>query len=136
MGLLAGHTGSWAAAYPEIVTCHGQFWLPNLEDWSLRFAAEPGGVGQLNPLHPQTYKVVKNVIDEVADMFPDNFFHGGGDEVTAGCWNNSSDIQVPNLNPCVICNAGIMMLGVHFLFLKLVPNTYFCIIARSSTSCS
>jgi hexosaminidase len=94
MGLLAGHTGSWAPAYPEIVTCHGQFWLPNLEDWSLRFAAEPGGVGQLNPLHPQTYKVVKNVINEVADMFPDNFFHGGGDEVTAGCWNNSTDIQV------------------------------------------
>jgi hexosaminidase len=62
--------------------------------WSERFGAEPGGVGQLNPLRAQTYEVVKNVVDEVADMFTDKFFHGGGDEVNQGCWNNSTDIKV------------------------------------------
>lgn len=90
----AGHTGSWALAYPDIVACHDQFWLAPSGLWSERFAAEPGGVGQLNPLRPQTYTVVKNVVDEVADLFPDDFYHGGGDEVAPGCWNNSTDIQV------------------------------------------
>ncbi|KAG0607553.1 hypothetical protein M758_8G037600 [Ceratodon purpureus] len=90
---MPGHTGSWAEAYPDIVACHDQFWLPPPGLWSERFGAEPGGVGQLNPLRSQTYKVVKNVVDEVADMFSDNFFHGGGDEVNQGCWNNSTDIR-------------------------------------------
>lgn len=90
---MPGHTGSWAEAYPEIVACHGEFWLAPSGQWEDRFAAEPGGVGQLNPLLPQTYKVVKNVIDEVAHLFPDGFFHGGGDEVNFGCWNNNTDIR-------------------------------------------
>lgn len=90
----AGHTGSWSGAYPEIVTCHDQFWLPPGTPWSLRMASEPGWPGQLNPLHSQTYKVVKNVVHEVALLFPDDFYHGGGDEVNPGCWEHSPDILV------------------------------------------
>ncbi len=89
-----GHTGSWSGAYPEVVTCRDQFWLQPGAPWGLRMASEPGWPGQLNPLHPLTYKVVKNLIEEVASLFPDNFFHGGGDEVNPNCWNNSLDIQV------------------------------------------
>lgn len=28
------------------------------------------------------------------DLFSDDFYHGGGDEVAPGCWNNSTDIKV------------------------------------------
>jgi hexosaminidase len=90
---MPGHTGSWSGAYPEVVTCHDQFWLQPGAPWGLRMASEPGWPGQLNPLHPLTYKVVKNLVEEVASLFPDNFFHGGGDEVNPNCWNNSLDIQ-------------------------------------------
>lgn len=76
------------------MTCLDEFWLAPSGVWSERFAAEPGGVGQLNPLRPQTYTVVQNVINEVAELFSDDFYHGGGDEVAPGCWNNSSDIRV------------------------------------------
>jgi hexosaminidase len=55
-------------------------------------ASEPGA-GQLNPLNPNTYKVVQNVIDDVASLFPENFYHGGSDEVVPGCWKKDSDIQ-------------------------------------------
>ncbi|KAJ7562242.1 hypothetical protein O6H91_03G060500 [Diphasiastrum complanatum] len=87
-----GHTASWGVAYPEIVVCNNQFWVPPGVAWVDRFANEPGP-GQLNPLNPKTYEVYKNVVDDLANMFPDTFFHAGGDEIKAGCWKNSTDIQ-------------------------------------------
>ncbi|BBN00792.1 hexosaminidase [Marchantia polymorpha subsp. ruderalis] len=83
-----GHTASWGGAHPDIVTCLDEFWLPNPADWSQRLASEPGS-GQLNPLMDKTYEVVKNVIDEVAALFSDHFFHAGGDEVAPACWKRS-----------------------------------------------
>lgn len=68
------------------------FWLPPGADWPDRLATEPG-TGQLNPLNPDTYKVVRNVIDDLASLFPDNFFHGGADEVIPNCWKTDPIIQ-------------------------------------------
>ncbi|CAI0556258.1 unnamed protein product [Linum tenue] len=86
------HTGSWAGAYPDIITCADKFWWPAGSPWADRLAAEPG-TGQLNPLHPKTYEVVGNVINDIASMFPEPFFHGGADEVTPGCWKADPSIQ-------------------------------------------
>lgn len=80
-----GHTGSWAEAYPDIVTCANMFWGDG-------FAAEPG-TGQLNPLKSKTYKVLKNVIHDVAALFPETFYHAGVDEVAPGCWKADLSIQ-------------------------------------------
>ncbi|KAM7269620.1 hypothetical protein ACFE04_025117 [Oxalis oulophora] len=87
-----GHTGSWAAAYPEIVSCANMFWWPAGVLWADRLASEPG-TGQLNPLNPKTYQVVKNVIKDVATMFPEPFFHSGADEIVPGCWKADQNIQ-------------------------------------------
>lgn len=89
---IAAHTGSWAKAYPDIVTCEDMFWLPAGADWADRLATQPG-TGQLNPLNPDTYKVVHNMIHDIASLFPDSFFHGGADEVVPACWKNDSSIQ-------------------------------------------
>ncbi|CAN8306187.1 unnamed protein product [Cochlearia groenlandica] len=86
-----GHTGSWGEAYPEIVTCGNMFWWPAGKSWEDRLASEPG-TGQLNPLIPKTYEVVKNVVRDVVKQFPEPFFHGGGDEVIPGCWKTDSTI--------------------------------------------
>ena len=86
------HTGSWAGAHPEIVTCANMFWWPAGTEWEDRLASEPG-TGQLNPLHPKTYQVVQNVIKDVLSLFPGNFIHGGGDEVIPGCWKTDPIIQ-------------------------------------------
>ncbi|KAH7661818.1 hexosaminidase protein [Dioscorea alata] len=88
-----GHSLSWAGAYPEIVTCANQFWLPNgPDDWAHRLASEPGP-GQLNPLHPRTYEVLHNVFRDSASLFPDPFFHSGADELNPLCWSSDPSIQ-------------------------------------------
>ncbi|KAL2511585.1 Beta-hexosaminidase 2 [Abeliophyllum distichum] len=89
---MPAHTGSWAEAYPEIVTCANMFWWPAEVEWADRFASEPG-TGQLNPLNPKTYEVVKNVINDVATMFPDSFYHAGADEILPNCWKVDPSIQ-------------------------------------------
>ncbi|KAL2932426.1 Beta-hexosaminidase 2 [Bienertia sinuspersici] len=86
------HTGSWAGAHPEIVTCAGMFWWPAGSDWADRLASQPG-TGQLNPLHPKTYQVMKKVIRDIVSLFPDPFYHSGGDEVISGCWKVDPTIQ-------------------------------------------
>ncbi|KAH7437534.1 hypothetical protein KP509_05G076700 [Ceratopteris richardii] len=79
-----GHSGAWAGAYPDIVTCHDKFWLPDM-------ALEPAP-GQLNPLLDETYRVVKNVINDIAALFTDSLFHGGMDEPVPACWKSDPDI--------------------------------------------
>ncbi|KAH9326982.1 hypothetical protein KI387_007160 [Taxus chinensis] len=87
-----GHSASWAGAYPDIVTCAGMFWSEPGTSWSDRLASEPGA-GQLNPLKTQTYTVVENVVDDVAALFPENFFHAGADEVVTGCWKTDPEVK-------------------------------------------
>ncbi|KAG2670658.1 hypothetical protein I3760_14G096200 [Carya illinoinensis] len=87
-----GHTGSWAEAYPEIVACANMFWWPAGSEWADRLASEPG-TGHLNPLNPKTYQVLKNVIHDVAALFPEPFFHSGADEIIPGCWKADPAIQ-------------------------------------------
>ncbi|KAI3448959.1 hypothetical protein Pfo_005624 [Paulownia fortunei] len=89
---MPAHTGSWAEAYPEIVTCANMFWWPAEAEWGDQLAAEPG-TGQLNPLNPKTYQVVRNVIHDVVAMFPDQFYHAGADEITPNCWKIDASIQ-------------------------------------------
>ncbi|KAL2491423.1 Beta-hexosaminidase 2 [Abeliophyllum distichum] len=89
---MPAHTGSWAEAYPEIVTCANMFWWPAESQWPDRLASEPG-TGQLNPLHPKTYQVVKNVVHDVATMFRDELYHAGADEVVPNCWKTDPSIQ-------------------------------------------
>uniref|UniRef100_A0A2N9EX30 Plant heme peroxidase family profile domain-containing protein n=1 Tax=Fagus sylvatica TaxID=28930 RepID=A0A2N9EX30_FAGSY len=87
-----GHTGSWAEAYPEIVTCVNMFWWPAGSKWEDRLASEPG-TGHLNPLNPKTYQVLKRVIQDVATLFPEPFYHAGADEIIPGCWKADPTIQ-------------------------------------------
>ncbi|CAO3609085.1 unnamed protein product [Mucor hiemalis] len=89
---MPAHTGSWALAHKDITTCTGIFYLDETNEWSNRFAAEPG-TGQLNPLLNKTYEIVNQVITEVASLFPDGWFHGGGDEPIYNCWNQDEGIR-------------------------------------------
>ncbi|XP_051143875.1 beta-hexosaminidase 2 [Andrographis paniculata] len=87
---MPAHTGSWAGAYPDIVTCANMFWWPAGE--SAPYAAEPG-TGQLNPMNPKTFEIVKNVVRDAVSMFPEKLYHGGADEVNPKCWETDPAIQ-------------------------------------------
>ncbi|PHZ11626.1 uncharacterized protein RHIMIDRAFT_238293 [Rhizopus microsporus ATCC 52813] len=88
---MPAHTGSWGLSHKDIVTCAGIHYLDPSNDWSERFAEEPG-TGQLNPVLQKTYDVVGNVIEEVASLFSDGWYHGGGDEPIYKCWEQDKDV--------------------------------------------
>lgn len=71
------------------------FCLPNGEinrsndNWETHTAVEPNP-GQLDILNDKTYEVTAKVYKELAELFPDNWFHIGGDELHLNCYNFSS----------------------------------------------
>ncbi|XVF17340.1 hypothetical protein REPUB_Repub10bG0112300 [Reevesia pubescens] len=90
--------------------CRGKFYNPlnetcerklQIVDKDDRLASEPR-TGHLNPLNPKTYQVFKNVICDVAILFPETFFHGEVDEIIHGCWKADPTIQ------SFLSNGGIL----------------------------
>ncbi|KAL5218719.1 hypothetical protein ABZP36_019403 [Zizania latifolia] len=86
---MPGHAGSWAGAYPEIVTCANKFWASKAKP---ALASEPG-TGQLNPLNPKTYRVAHDVLRDLVALFPDPYLHGGADEVNTACWEDDPVVR-------------------------------------------
>jgi len=71
---MPGHVTAWLSACPGLATRPGAY------QPSRRFGPHPGC---LNPHCEHTYTVVRKILTEVAEIFPDNFVHVGGDEVSA-----------------------------------------------------
>ncbi|EEQ92352.1 beta-N-acetylhexosaminidase [Blastomyces dermatitidis ER-3] len=88
---MPGHSAKgWEDIDPKLIACANSWWSNDV--WPLHTAVEPNP-GQLDIIYPETYKVVENVYKEVKQLFPDNFFHTGGDEVHPNCFNFSSIIR-------------------------------------------
>ncbi|KAJ2948811.1 hypothetical protein O0L34_g8069 [Tuta absoluta] len=74
-----GHTSSWGAAYPNLLTkCYRN--------------GEVSGLGPMNPIRNTTYKLLKDLFQEVQGIFPDHYIHVGGDEVELQCWQSNPEI--------------------------------------------
>ena len=77
-----GHTGAWFPGYPELASSAGPF--------------APGGGGGgavMDPSKESTYAFLDGFIGEMTGLFPDPYFHIGGDEVNPRAWNQSESIQ-------------------------------------------
>ncbi|KAJ1817426.1 Glucosamine-6-phosphate isomerase (Glucosamine-6-phosphate deaminase) (GNPDA) (GlcN6P deaminase), partial [Coemansia sp. RSA 2599] len=81
-----GHTYVVGLAFPELVSCMNK--QPNWDD----YAAEPPS-GQLNIAKPESINFTKEIFDEYAELFSDNVFHLGGDEVNRACWTEDPDVK-------------------------------------------
>ncbi|KAM5432390.1 woronin body major protein [Microsporum ferrugineum] len=85
-----GHSSSgWRQIDPELVSC-GNSWWSN-DDWPKHTAVEPNP-GQLDPAYDKTYEVLTNIYGELSDLFEDEMFHLGGDELQPNCYNFSSHV--------------------------------------------
>jgi hexosaminidase len=85
---MPGHASSgWKQVDESILTCHNSWW--SNDDWPKHTAVQPNP-GQLDILNNKTYEVTAKVYKEMATIFPDNWFHIGGDELFANCNNFSS----------------------------------------------
>ena len=81
---MPGHTGSWFPGYPELAAGPGPFQIQR-------------GYGVLDacmdPSKEEVYRFLDGFIGEMAGLFPDEYFHIGGDEVNGKLWNANAAIQ-------------------------------------------
>ncbi|EFA79432.1 beta-N-acetylhexosaminidase [Heterostelium album PN500] len=77
---LPGHAAGWGIGYPDLLAqCPGYAY--NINNIALDIASEG------------TYDFLRNFFTEMTQLFPDAYFHTGGDEVVFGCWTADPAIQ-------------------------------------------
>jgi len=79
---MPGHSRSLFVGYPELASAPGPY------------KVEPGGADAvMDPTREETYKFIDKLIEEMASLFPDDYFHIGGDEVNGSQWDANPKIQ-------------------------------------------
>jgi hexosaminidase len=81
---MPGHSTSFFVGYPEIASGPGPYALDR--KWGVLDPA-------MNPTEEKTYKFLDDFIGEMAKLFPDQYFHIGGDEVNGKEWDANPRIQ-------------------------------------------
>jgi len=74
---MPGHGSSWIMAYPDLAPGKPIKTLPVVYGM-------PTAV--LDPTRKSTYKFISTLVDEMGRIFPDAYFHIGGDEVQGEAW--------------------------------------------------
>jgi len=81
---MPGHSRSWLVAYPELASSPGPYRI------------EPSDAGPdpvIDPTQEATYKFLDKFVEEMGKLFPDAYFHIGGDEVSGKPWDTNPKIQ-------------------------------------------
>jgi len=81
---MPGHCTSWLVGYPEIASSEGPYQIDRT--WGVYDPA-------MDPTNEKTYKFLNEFIGEMAKLFPDQYFHIGGDEVNGKEWDKNPKIQ-------------------------------------------
>ena len=81
---IPGHTQAWLVAYPELATAAGPFEVGR--KWGVY-------ENVLDPSRETTYTFLDAFFEEMTALFPDPYFHIGGDEVLPKQWNESARVQ-------------------------------------------
>ena len=81
---MPGHATSWLVGYPQLGSAPGPYRI--LRNWGVNDPC-------IDPTRETTYQFLDNFIGEMTRLFPDAYFHIGGDEVNGKAWNQSEAIQ-------------------------------------------
>ena len=81
---LPGHSTAWFVGYPELASGPGPYEIER--KWGIFDPA-------MDPTNEKTYKFLDAFIAEMTKLFPDHFFHIGGDEVNGKQWDANPKIQ-------------------------------------------
>jgi hexosaminidase len=81
---MPGHATAWFVGYPELASGKGPYQIER--GWGVFDPA-------MDPTREETYKFLDVFIGEMAALFPDQFFHIGGDEVNGKEWDANPKIQ-------------------------------------------
>jgi hexosaminidase len=81
---MPGHTTSWLVGYPELASAPGPYGIGRT--WGVYD-------GAMDPTREETYEFLDAFFAEMTQLFPDPYFHIGGDEVNGRQWDQSPSIQ-------------------------------------------
>ena len=81
---IPGHTTALLTAYPEFASAPGPYAIERF--WGI---FQP----TMNPAREETYAFLDQLLGEMAGLFPDKYFHIGGDEVDPMQWQKNDAIQ-------------------------------------------
>ncbi|HTU34995.1 MAG TPA: beta-N-acetylhexosaminidase [Candidatus Acidoferrum sp.] len=81
---MPGHSTSWFVGYAELSAGPGPYSIER------RFGIFDQA---MDPTREETYKFLDKFIGEMADFFPDQYFHIGGDEVNGKQWEGNPKVQ-------------------------------------------
>ena len=82
-----GHSLALLSAYPELSTSGGPFQVnPGSTFWNVI-------ENTLDPSNPETYLFLDTIFAELAELFPSQWIHVGGDEATKKFWKESDKVQ-------------------------------------------
>lgn len=79
------HTTSWMVGYPELASGRAPYQIAR--KWGVLDAA-------MDPTKESTYNFLDGFIGEMTALFPDTYFHIGGDECDGKEWNANQQIRV------------------------------------------
>jgi hexosaminidase len=79
-----GHSTAWFVGYPELASGPGPYEIER--KWGVFDPA-------FDPTSERTYKFLDQFFGEMAKLFPDHFFHVGGDEVNGKQWDANPKMQ-------------------------------------------
>jgi hexosaminidase len=81
---MPGHSTAWFVGYPELASAPGPYQIERT--WGIFDPA-------MDPTKESTYKFLDKFIGEMSRLFPDPYFHIGGDEVNGKQWDANPKIQ-------------------------------------------
>ncbi|HTL66304.1 MAG TPA: family 20 glycosylhydrolase [Lacunisphaera sp.] len=81
---MPGHATSWVTAYPELASAPGPYAIER--KWGVFNPV-------LDPTNEAMYQLLDGFLGEMADLFPDEYLHIGGDENNGVQWNANPHIQ-------------------------------------------
>jgi len=81
---MPGHSTAWFVGYPELASGPGPYEIER--KWGIFDPA-------MDPTEERTYKFLDKFIGEMTALFPDKYFHIGGDEVNGKQWDANPKIQ-------------------------------------------
>jgi hexosaminidase len=81
---MPGHTTAWFVGYPDLASGKGPYQIER--DWGIFDPA-------MDPTRDSIYKFLDVFVGEMAALFPDPYFHVGGDECNGKEWDSNPRIQ-------------------------------------------
>lgn len=79
-----GHSTAWFVGHPELASGPGPYEIER--KWGIFDPA-------MDPTKETTYKFLDDLVGEMTKLFPDHYFHIGGDEVNGKQWDANPKIQ-------------------------------------------